>query len=171
MSISAIARHTGRNRRAIGNDINGVTTPGVGKPAGKDSFALFVDYARARLREDPHLWARTLLGGLEEVGFAMSYPSLTRNIRERGLRPVCEDCRSATDRPNAIILHEPGPKLSGTDWICRRRRACGGGDAWRICWSGRCRIRASGAAGCRRARTSRIWWKAWTPGSPEVRVG
>ena len=87
-SISAIARHTGRNRRTIRNYINGVTAPGVRRPAGEDSFAPFVDYVSARLREDPHLWARTLCDELEGLGFALSYPSLTRNIRVRGLRPV-----------------------------------------------------------------------------------
>ena len=35
-SISAIARHTGRNRRTIRNYINGVTTPGERKQAGED---------------------------------------------------------------------------------------------------------------------------------------
>ena len=115
-SISAIARHAGRNRRTIRNYINGVTTPGVRKPAGEDSFAPFVDYVSARLREDPHLWARTLCDELEELGFALSYPSLTRNIRARGLRPVCEACRSATDRPNAIIPHEPGDETQW-DWL------------------------------------------------------
>jgi transposase len=115
-SISAIARHTGRNRRTIRNYINGVTTPGVRKSAGEDSFAPFVDYVSARLREDPHLWARTLCDELEELGFALSYPSLTRNIRQRGLRPDCPACRSATDRPNAIIPHEPGAETQW-DWL------------------------------------------------------
>jgi transposase len=115
-SISAIARHTGRNRRTIRNYINGVTTPGVRKPAGEDSFAPFVDYVSARLREDPHLWARTLCDELEGLGFTLSYPSLTRNIRARGLRPVCEQCRSATDRPNAIIEHDPGDETQW-DWL------------------------------------------------------
>jgi transposase len=115
-SISAIARHTGRNRRTIRNYINGVTEPGVRKPAGEDSFAPFVDYVSARLREDPHLWARTLCDELEGLGFALSYPSLTRNIRARGLRPVCGQCRSATDRPNAIIPHEPGAETQW-DWL------------------------------------------------------
>ena len=32
-SISAIARHTGRNRRTVRNYLNGVTTPGVRKRA------------------------------------------------------------------------------------------------------------------------------------------
>ena len=51
-SISAIARHTGRNRRTIRNYINGVTAPGVREPAGAVPFAPFVDYVSARLRED-----------------------------------------------------------------------------------------------------------------------
>lgn len=87
-SISAIARHTGRNRRTIRNYINGVTTPGVRRPAGEDSFAPFVEYVTARLGEDPHLWARTLCDELEELGFTLSYQSLTRNIRQRGLPGV-----------------------------------------------------------------------------------
>jgi len=115
-SISAIARHTGRNRRMIRNYLNGVTTAGVRKPAGEDSFAPFLDYVSARLREDPHLWARTLCDELEQLGFPLSYPSLTRNIRVRGLRPVCEECRSVTERPNAIIPHEPGDETQW-DWL------------------------------------------------------
>jgi transposase len=115
-SISAIARHTGRNRRTIRNYINGVTTPGVRKPAGEDAFAPFVDYVSARLREDPHLWARTLCDELEKLGFVLSYPSLTRNIRARGLRPVCEQCRSVTERPNAVIEHPPGDETQW-DWL------------------------------------------------------
>ena len=115
-SISAIARHTGRNRRTIRNYINGVTTAGVRKPVGEDSFAPYVEYVSARLREDPHLWARTLCDELEELGFALSYQSLTRNIRAGGLRPVCEECRSATERPNAIIPHEPGDETQW-DWL------------------------------------------------------
>ena len=115
-SISAIARHTGRNRRTIRNYITGVTTPGVRKPAGEDSFAPFADYVSARLREDPHLWARTLCDELEELGFKLAYPNLTRNIRARGLRPVCQECRSATDRPNAIIEHDPGDETQ-RDWL------------------------------------------------------
>ena len=115
-SISAIARHTGRNRWTIRNYLNGVTTPGVRKPTGADPFEPFVDYVSARLREDPHLWARTLLDELEELGFTLSYPTLTRNIRERGLRPDCAACRTATDRPNAIIEHEPGDETQW-DWL------------------------------------------------------
>lgn len=115
-SISAIARHLGRNRRTVRNYLNGVTEPGVRKRSVEDPFEPFVDYVSARLTEDPHLWARTLLDELEELGFTLSYPSLTRNIRQRGLRPACAACRSATDRPNAIIEHPPGDETQW-DWL------------------------------------------------------
>ena len=66
--------------------------------------------------EDPHLWARTLYDELEELGFPLSYQSLTRNIRQRNLRPVCQDCRTATERPNAMIDHRPGDETQW-DWL------------------------------------------------------
>lgn len=116
MSISAIARHTGRNRRTIRNYLNGTTTPGVRKPAGEDRFESFVDYVTARLAEDPHLWARTLCDELEALGYTASYQTLTRQIRQRKLRPVCQACACATDRPNAVIDHPPGEETQW-DWV------------------------------------------------------
>ena len=115
-SISAIARHTGRDRKTVRDYLSGKRTPGVRARSSPDPFEPFIDYVRARLREDPHLWARTLCDELEELGFGLSYQSLTRNIRDRGLRPVCAACLSATDRPNAIIPHEPGDETQW-DWL------------------------------------------------------
>lgn len=115
-TISAIARHTGRNRRTIRNYLNGSTTPGVRKRSGEDPFEPFIDYATARLREDPHLWARTLCDELEDLGYTASYQTLTRQIRQRKLRPTCEACACATDRPNAIIEHPPGEETQW-DWV------------------------------------------------------
>lgn len=114
-SISAIARHTGRDRKTIRSYLSGERMPGVRAPS-PDAFAPFIDYVAARLHEDPHLWARTLFDELEELGFGLSYQSLTRNIRVRGLRPVCQVCRSVTDRPNALIVHEPGQETQW-DWL------------------------------------------------------
>jgi transposase len=115
-SISAIARHTGRDRKTIRGYLSGERTPGVRARPSPDAFDPFIDYVTARLGEDPHLWARTLFDELEGLGFALSYQSLTRNIRGRGLRPDCAACRSATDRPNAIIEHEPGDETQW-DWL------------------------------------------------------
>ncbi len=107
-TISAIARHLGHDRKTIRAYLTGGRTAGVRAPAGGDAFERFVDYTRERLREDPHLWATTLYDELVGLGFEQSYQTLTRQIRERGLRPPCETCRPAKQRPVAIIEHPPG---------------------------------------------------------------
>ena len=58
----------------------------------------------------------------------------------------------------------------GLGRAARPARSSGGGARPRTCWSGRWRIRASGAACCRRPRTSRTWSTAWT-GSPAALGG
>ena len=115
-SISAIARHTGRDRKTVRAYLSGERSPGMRVRSAPDPFEPFVDYVSARLAEDPHLWARTLFDELEELGFGLSYPTLTRQIRERGLRPECVACRTATERPNAIIPHDPGAETQW-DWL------------------------------------------------------
>ncbi|BBX18137.1 transcriptional regulator [Mycolicibacterium duvalii] len=116
LTISAIARHTGFDRKTIRKYLAGDGEPGVRARSGPDPFEPFVDYVTARLIEDPHLWARTLFDELEELGFGLSYQSLTRNIRARDLRPVCQACRTATQRPNAVIPHAPGEETQW-DWL------------------------------------------------------
>lgn len=115
-SISAIARHTGFDRKTVRKYLAGDAEPGVRARPGPDPFDPFVDYVSARLVEDPHLWARTLYDELEDLGFGLSYQSLTRNICHRDIRPVCEACRTATERPNAVIPHAPGDETQW-DWL------------------------------------------------------
>ncbi len=71
-TISAIARHTGRDRKTVRAYLNGERQPGLRK-RGADPFSPFVDYVTARLVEDPHLWAITLFDELEGLGFGLSY--------------------------------------------------------------------------------------------------
>jgi transposase len=116
----------GRSRRSLATPASTVrrsasiwpvpAPPGVRARPGPDPFDPFVDYVTARLTEDPHLWARTLFDELEELGFGLSYQSLTRNIRMRDLRPVCQACRTATERPNAVIPHAAGGETQW-DWL------------------------------------------------------
>ncbi len=115
-SISAIARHTGHDRKTIRAYLNGVRAPGQRKKPDEDPFEPFVPYVTARLAEDPHLWARTLCDELEELGYTQSYQTLTRQIRARDLRPTCEQCATAIHRPNAVIEHPPGEETQW-DWL------------------------------------------------------
>jgi transposase len=116
MSISAIARHLGRDRKTIRAYVNNQRIAGVRKPAAVDPFELFVDYVRERLREDPHLWAVTLFDEVVDLGYDRSYPTFTRQIRARALRPHCEPCNATKGRANAPIEHPPGEETQW-DWV------------------------------------------------------
>lgn len=72
-----------------------------------DPFNEFVDYVTARLREEPLLGAVTLRNVLMPLGCRGSYPTLTRRIRTRRLRPASPACAHVTKRANAIIANPP----------------------------------------------------------------
>lgn len=114
--IAAIARHLGRDRKTIRAYLNGDRVAGERARPGEDPFDPFVDYVRARLAEDPHLWATTLFDELVGLGFEQSYQTLTRQVRARGLRPLCETCRPAKGRAVAVIEHPPGEETQW-DWL------------------------------------------------------
>ena len=96
--------------------------PRAGREAGvrerglPDPFERFVAYAGQRLSEDPHLWASTLYDELLELGYDRSYPTMTRQLRDRGLRPACEQCKPAKGRAVAVIEHPPGEETQW-DWV------------------------------------------------------
>jgi len=115
-TISAIARHLGHDRKTIRAYLTGGRVAGERARLADDPFERFVDYVQARLAEDPHLWATTLFDEVEAIGFKQSYQTLTRQIRDRGLRPVCESCRPAKGRPVAVIEHPPGEETQW-DWV------------------------------------------------------
>ena len=115
-TISAIARHLGRDRKTIRAYLNDERVAGERKPAEADPFEPFVDYVRARLSEDPHLWAVTLFDEVAGLGYDRSYPTFTRQIRVRDLRPHCEPCSATKGRANAPIEHPPGEETQW-DWL------------------------------------------------------
>ena len=86
------------------------------KRSTPDPFEVFLAYVTARLIDDPHLWVRTLCDELEDLGYLMSYQTLHRKIRELKLRPICQACLTATERPNAVIDHPPGEETQW-DWV------------------------------------------------------
>ena len=114
-TISAIARHLGRDRKTVRAYLNGRES-GVRERSLPDPFERFVGYVGQRLKDDPHLWASTLYDELIELGYDRSYPTMTRQVRARGLRPACEACRPTRDRAVAVIEHPPGEETQW-DWV------------------------------------------------------
>ena len=72
--------------------LSGQRVPGQRKPAGVDRFEPYAEYCRIRFADDPHLWATTLFEEVRELKYDGAYPSFTRALRKRGLRPRCERC-------------------------------------------------------------------------------
>jgi len=116
MTITEIDRRTDNDRKAIRSYLARERLPGVPQRADPDSFEMFVTPVTARLTEHRHLWGTTILEELRPLGFTSSYPTLTRQVRDRKLRPACTGCMHLTKRPNAIIEHPPG-KETQFDWV------------------------------------------------------
>jgi hypothetical protein len=162
-SISAIARHLGRDRKTIRRYLTGEREPGKRK-AGPDPFELFLAYCRTRLADDPHLWAAaTLLDEITDLGYEGGYSTFTRALRRYQLRPHCEPCQVTRGRDVAIITHPPGEEPNGTGSNCPTRPSSGTGDGTLICWSVPWRIPAAGVVFSPTRRTSRTSSKPSTP--------
>jgi transposase len=115
-SISRIAAHLGRDRKTIRAYLAGERTPGERARAAPDVFEPFADYCRIRLADDPHLWASALFDEVVALGYPLAYPSFTRALRERALRPHCEPCAASRGRDVAVIEHPPGAETQW-DWL------------------------------------------------------
>jgi transposase len=124
-SISAIARHLGRDRRTVRAHLAGERQPGVRSRSVPDPLERFVPYVAARFSDDPHLWLTTLQDELVPLGWEAGYQSLSRCVRRAGLRPHCEACAGVRGRDTIEIAHPPGAEIQW-DWFERRRAPWGG---------------------------------------------
>ena len=124
-SISAIARHLGRDRKTVRAYVSGQRTPGVRNRVAPDPLEPFVAYLAARFADDPHLWLTALFDEVVPLGYARSYPSFARGVRQHGLRPHCERCTGVRGRATIEIEHPPGDEIQW-DWFERRRAPWGG---------------------------------------------
>ncbi len=114
-TISAIARHLGHDRKTIRAYLAG-REAGIRARSQPDPFEPYAAYVLQRLADDPHLWASTLYDELLDLGYDRSYPTMTRAIRARGLRPACEPCAPTKGRAVAVIDHPPGAETQW-DWV------------------------------------------------------
>ncbi|HTR71749.1 MAG TPA: IS21 family transposase [Mycobacteriales bacterium] len=115
-SIAAIARHTGRDRKTIRAYLNGDREPGVRAKPEPDPFDRFEAYVRQRFVDDPHVWATVLFAEVTALGYDRAYPTFTRQLRDRELRPHCEPCASSNGRAHVDIEHPPGAEIQW-DWL------------------------------------------------------
>ena len=112
-SVSAIARHTGRDRKTVAKYLAGKALARVPAPSCLEPFR---PYLEARFEDDAHVLATRLFEELVGLGFDRSYPTLVREIRELGLRPVCECCWAGGVRLTVGLEHAPGEELQ-LDWL------------------------------------------------------
>jgi len=112
-SISAIARHTGRDRKTVRAWL---VDERRRRPRAASVLEPYRPYIERRLGDDPHLDATVLLRELRELGFDRSYPTLTRELRRLELRPVCPACRRGGHALTVELEHEPGEELQ-LDWL------------------------------------------------------
>ena len=115
-SISAIARHTGRDRKTVRAYLYGERESGVRARSEPDSFDRFEPYVRQRLVDDPHVRATVLFDEVVALGFERSCQTFTRQVRDRQLRPHCEPCASSAGRAHVDIEHPPGEEIQW-DWL------------------------------------------------------
>ena len=124
-TISAIARHLGRDRKTVRAYINGERVPGVRARSAPDPLEPFTKYLAARFVDDPHVWASALYDEVRRLGYPLSYPSFARQVRLAGLRPHCEACSGVKGRDTIEIDHPPGEEIQW-DWFERRNAPWGG---------------------------------------------
>ncbi|KJK56705.1 Mu transposase domain-containing protein [Saccharothrix sp. ST-888] len=103
-SISAIARHLGRDRKTVRAYLDGDRIAGVRSPA-QDEFSRFLPYARQRLADDPHLPASVLYDEVLALGYPGGYSTFTRALRRHRVRPPCELCRPDRHRGDGSARH------------------------------------------------------------------
>jgi len=112
---SAISRHTGRDRKTVRKYLAAGDAPV--REQAVSCLEPWRAYIAARFVDDPHLPAVTLLEELTAAGFDRSYPTLVRELRRTGLRPVCLVCQQRRGRaPTTEIDHPPGEEIQW-DWL------------------------------------------------------
>ena len=87
-SVSAISRHTGRDRKTVRKYLAAPRGALLGHERAPSCLEPFRAYIEARFADDAHLEATVLFLELVDSGFARSYPTLLRELRRLELRPV-----------------------------------------------------------------------------------
>jgi transposase len=112
-SVSAIARHTGRDRKTVRRYLAG---PAPLREPATSCLEPFRDYLTARFVDDAHVDGTVLHREVTDLGFDRSYVTFVRQLRLLGLRPRCEACRTGGHGVTVELVHEPGEEIQ-FDWL------------------------------------------------------
>jgi transposase len=116
-SVSAISRHTGRDRKTVRKYLAAPRGALLGREPAPSCLGPFRAYIEARFGDDAHLEATVLHRELVDAGFERSYPTLLRELRRLELRPVCVVCQHRRgDAVTVEIEHPPGEEIQW-DWL------------------------------------------------------
>ncbi len=110
-SVSAIARHTGRDRKTVRRYLTG---PPPSREPAASCLEPFRDYLVARFAE--HVDGTMLYREVLDLGFDRSYVTFVRQLRLLELRPRCEACRTGGHGVTVELAHEPGEEIQ-FDWL------------------------------------------------------
>jgi len=116
-SKSAIARHTGRDRKTIRKYLAAGIEPDGRRERAGSCLEPFRAYLEARFVEDKHVDGTVLFRELVAVGFDRSYPTLVREIRRLELRPVCLECQHRRGQDVTVEIDHPAGEEIQWDWL------------------------------------------------------
>ena len=90
---------------------------GEAEAGGVGPFRAVRTVLPAEVGGDPHLWATTLFEEVRGLGYEGAYPSFTRALRKRGLRPSCEACEAAGTPSEFAVIDHPAGEETQWDWV------------------------------------------------------
>ena len=91
-SVSAIARHTGRDRKTVRKYLSG---PVAQREPPASCLEPFREYLAARFVDDAHVDGTVLYREVLELGFDRSYVTFVRQLRLLELRPAARHAEPA----------------------------------------------------------------------------
>ncbi len=118
-TVSAIARHTGRDRKTVKAYLKGQAKRRRRAPSVLEPYR---DYLAARFTDDPHVLGSVLFREVGALGFDRSYSTLTRELRALELRPAVSAAGVAVSMSRPRSTTRPARSCSSTGWSSRKRR-------------------------------------------------
>jgi transposase len=113
-SVSAISRHTGRDRKTVRRYLAAPRPARVPVPSCLEPYRAYIE---ARFEEDPHLEATVLHRELVDAGFGRAYTTLVGELRRLQLRPVCLVCAHRGGEQVTTEIDHPAGEEVQWDWL------------------------------------------------------